>query len=223
METKSTADELDRANIARAIRRIRLGKGMTQRDAAENLDISTQAWQRYEAGQRNFTRHLLGKLAESLQTSVDVIIDESSRPTGPVPTPDEERVVVRPANNLVVPVWGRVRAGSRGPQVYDSGAPDGSVDLASLFGADMGAIRIAGESMVPWGEPGELVVFDRNRYPRRGQGCVIETIGGEFHVKLYEKSNGSSVFVKDIYPEEYTAQFQLSDLRGVYAVRMRGD
>ena len=77
--------------------------------------------------------------------------------------------------------------------------------------------------MVPWAEPGEVVLFDRDRYPKRGSGCVIETKAGEYYVKLYEKSDGSTLFARELNPEERILTFPMKDLKGVYAIRLRGD
>ena len=77
--------------------------------------------------------------------------------------------------------------------------------------------------MVPWAEPGEVVVFDRDRYPRRGGGCVIETKAGEYYVKLYEKNDGATLFARELFPEERVITYRMVDIKGVYAIRMRGD
>jgi transcriptional regulator with XRE-family HTH domain len=101
--------------------------------------------------------------------------------------------------------------------------PDGEViDLRSFAGPSSDRLRLADDTLVPWGEPGELVIFDRGRYPRRGGGCVVETAAGDKLVKLYERSDESHIYVSQLNPPR-TDTLVRADLKGVYAVRLRGD
>ena len=58
---------------------------------------------------------------------------------------------------------------------------------------------------------------------KRGAGCVIETKSGEAYVKIYQSSDGSNLFVKELQPEERVITFPQIEIKGVYAILLRGD
>ena len=227
MSETISVDAAERQLMGRAIKQLRTRAGLTQDAAGERLGISAQAWQRYEAGNRNFSADLIAKLAMALGIDPEEFALERTRlldtQKGGQTQTQGQFVTERRSAVLEIPVWGRVRASETGPQVYDAGEPEQVIEVATLFGPSMGALRMAGESMVPWGEPGDLVIFDRNRYPRRGHGCVIETNTGEYYVKLYEKNERGTLMVRELFPEEKVINFKTVDIKGVYAVRLRGD
>ena len=227
MSETISADAAERQLLGRVLKQLRTRAGLTQPEAAERLGQSAQSWQRYEAGERQFTPALLGKLARALNLDPEEFELERARlldVLGPAQRQSQRQAVAeRSPPGFTIPVWGRVRASEQGPQVYDAGEPEHVIEATSLFGPSTGALRMAGESMIPWGEPGELIIFDRNSYPRRGHGCVIETVAGEYYVKLYEGSAGGLLMVKELFPEERTVNFMTADIKGVYAVRLRGD
>lgn len=223
MAKTMTPERAEQELTGSALRNIRERSGLFQSGVAKRLGMTTQAWQKYEAGERKFTRDKMPAILEALEISETDLELERARILSGSTAP---RIRVLPggaAERLVIDVYGRARAGAKGMQVYDVGEPLRTLDLRSLIGPHASAVEIAGDSMVPWAEPGEVVVFDRDRYPRRGSGCVIETKSGEYYVKLYEKSDGSTVFVKELYPEEKLLTFAMGELKGVYAIRLRGD
>lgn len=208
--------------IGAAIRNLRDRAGLRQADLAEALGITTQAWQKYEAGERSFSDDKISTVLKTLRTSKDELLTERARLLG-LPIPSRVDVHQDRDRDLIFDVYGRARAGDRGVQVYDVGEPVRTIDLRQILGRNTDALEVAGDSMVPWAEPGEVVLFDRERCPKRGSGCVIETKTGEYYVKLYEKSDGSTLFAKELYPEERIILFSVKDLKGVYAIRLRGD
>ena len=92
-----------------------------------------------------------------------------------------------------------------------------------MFGKGLRALEMTGESMLPWAEPGDVVVYDVRRQAKRGQGCVVEMKSGERYVKLYGKSDGSTLFVEELNPERRELRFPLKDVKGVFPVRWRGE
>lgn len=204
-----------------ALRNLRERTDRTQRDVGAALGISGQAWQYYEAGDRKFTAEKIAKALEAIGATQYDLEAERARILG---TPEAKLAgFAEPRSDFVFDIYGRARAGPQGPEVYDLGEPLRRLDLRQVLGRNISALEIAGDSVSPWGESGEIVLFDRDRAPRRGKGCVIELHTGEAYVKLYEKSDGSTLFVRELFPEERTISFPLRDVKGVYPVAFRGD
>jgi phage repressor protein C with HTH and peptisase S24 domain len=221
-----TPEKAEDLLLGRALKNLResLSPKVTQSDAAARLDISLQAWQNYEAGKRRFTNALIDKVTaaigvrpEDLAAERDRLLDE---PPGAAPAPRlRDRAPVR----LEIPIAGRARMGAQMAHPYDAGQDEGMLDLTQLLGSDARVLRGAGESMIPYAEPGGFVIYNLNRWPRRGQGCVIETTGGDYFVKRYDRTDGSTLFVTEFFPKERQITFPLTDVRGVYAIGLRGD
>lgn len=219
-----TPEKAEDKLLGQALKNLREGAvpRMTQSAAAERADVTLQAWQNYEGGKRRFSEALIDKVTAAIGFSREDLLAERDRileePPGAAP-----RLRDRAPLRLEIPIAGRVRGGPLAPNVYDMGQQEGSIDLTAMLGPDARALRAAGESMIPYAEPGGFVVYNLNRWPRRGQGCVIETVDGAYYVKRYEKTDGSTLFVTEFFPQERQIQFDLTQVRGVYAISLRGD
>lgn len=212
----------ERRLLGRALKALRLRRNMTQPKAAEAMGVTTQAWQKYEAGQRRFTPRQLERITAALGADVEELALERARILGEQPAPAATGFGERDRRTFEIPVWGRARPGPEGAEVHHAGDAVGAVDLHGLRSPSIGATRIAGDSMAPWGHSGELVIFDRDRWPERGAGCVIETADGRLWVKVYDHSDDAHVFGRQFNPEKLVS-FRLADIKGVYAIRLRGD
>lgn len=213
-----SADRAERVQIGTALKTLRERRRLTQGQVGAALGMTAQAWQPYEKGERGLTEEKVDAALAAIGASRDDLASELDEQLG--------RRMAAPRQPEGLPtlnVYGRARAGALGVEMYDIGEPLRSIDLRTLFGPSTGALEIAGDSMVPWAEPGELVIYDRDRYPKRGAGCLIETKSGEYYVKRYEKSDGSTLFVSELFPEERMIPIPLKDVKGVYAIRLRGD
>ena len=187
MTKPTVSTDSQRELTGRALLALRRRAQLSQAEAAERMGITAQAWGRYEAGERHavLRSDLQERLARAVDADRHALETEVRRLAG-----DEEHSapgVREPASRFELPVMGRVQAGSIGPQIYDAGEPSRTIDLFQLIGPNAGVLQLAGDSMLPWGEPGEIIIYDRDRYPRRGYGCVIETKEGEYYVKLYNR------------------------------------
>ena len=211
----------DQRLIGQVLRKLREERDLYQSHVAAQLGMTSQAWQKYEAGERKFPREKIDAALEAIGASEEDYEASRAKVLGVQRRPGDG--FSEPAAPFRFNVYGRARAGAQGLQVYDVGQPLRTIDLRQILGPSTDALEIAGDSMVPWGEPGEVVLFDRDRYPRRGAGCVIETTAGEYYVKLYERSDGSTIFARELYPEDRIVNFPLKDIKGVYAIRLRGD
>lgn len=212
--------------IGRALQALRIRAGMTQPEAAAAMSITLTAWQNYEAGKRQWKPLLvrrvttaLGSTPEELQILRDQLADEPDiTPRGIAMGFSESR-----ARPFEIPVAGQLRQGPEGPSLIAANGQEGSINLAGLLGPNARALRLPGEKMIPYAEPGGFVIYQTDRWPRRGQGCVVEMIDGEFHVARYERQDGAGLYVTELHPEPRERRFETRTVRGVYAISLRGD
>ena len=47
-----------------------------------------------------------------------------------------------------------------------------------------------------------VLEYEPGRWPRRGQGCVIEMADGEVRVRLYERADPEALFVRGLHGGE---------------------
>ncbi len=217
--------EAEQILMGKALRALRERLKLTQGDAGAGCEpsMTSQAWQKYEAGERKFSRDTVTRLTRALGATPEQLAAERSRLLGEDPPVPTHRLKAEPMIGYTLPVWGVARAGIEGPHVYDIGEPERYIDLRNIFRPSSRVTTIAGESMVPWANSGTFVVYDTETWPRREDGCVIELNTGEMLVKLYKKVDGSTLFVDELSPERRELRFALKDVKGVYAVTFRGN
>ena len=63
------------------LRDCREDKDFTQRELAEMLNVDQRVYSNYETGKREIPAHLLVKLAEIYQTSIDYLLGRTNNPT----------------------------------------------------------------------------------------------------------------------------------------------
>lgn len=217
-------EQLERMRRAHALKALRRRRGLTQEAAATAHGVTTQAWQNYEAGKRHLSDKKISELLPALDADNDDFEQELQRLPEPSSfAPDEIRMAgPRPLGGLLMAVDGIVHAGALNPNVYQGGEAE-IIDFSAFFGPEWRVLRLAGESMIPYAEPGGFVTYSTRRPPRRGQGCVIITTAGEYLVKRFERTAGGKLHVTELYPEERPLAFDLTEIRGVYAIGLRGD
>lgn len=211
--------QVERKRMGRALALLRAAAGLTQPAAAERLGVTLQAWQNYEYGRRRFTPDLVRSVTNALARSPEDLSEARSRviasdADAPLPS-------VR-SSPYELPLLGRVRAGPQGLHVYDGGEPE-TIDLGYLFGPDVRVLRLAGESMIPYAEPGGFVSYHLRSLPKRNKGVVIQLINGDFFVKRYDYERGGVLYVTELYPDERQINFALTEVRGVYPIGLRTD
>lgn len=209
--TNPDTDSLDPAREEQrrwglAIRQARTRCGFSQARAAERMNISTQAWQRYEAGDRRMTEFKLTKIAEALGLTYGELVEERGRLNAEGPG-----AAIMPFD----------RGRSWAPP---SGVRPGLInELAGLLGPHADRVRLDTGALSPWAKSGELIIFDRERPPRQGEGCVVEPTEGPLQVWLFDDRGADGWKVYRTAPEREDQTFAEADVRGVYAVRFRGD
>ena len=66
--------------IADSFKRFRKGRGLTQQEVAEALDIHKQAWQRYESGKVTPSANFIIDLSKAFGVSSDYLMGLSNNP-----------------------------------------------------------------------------------------------------------------------------------------------
>lgn len=215
----------DLAAFAKAIKRLRQRADITQAEAALRIGQTKQSWQAYEDGKRQVILRIdvQERVARALGVTRDELVEERER----LGAANEDRFEPPPPRRslatVVIPVWGRARAGLRGAHVYDINEPERYLDVSSIYTQSTRAMQLIGDSVYPWAASGTTIVYDTDRWPRRGQGCVIHTIEDGYYIKLFEKADDEYVYVTELQPEPRELKFKREDLVGVFAVIDRID
>jgi transcriptional regulator with XRE-family HTH domain len=215
------AELAERRVIATALKTLRTRRSLSQADVAHNLGLSTQAYQKYEGAERRFSPDRLQEILTAIGVSQDDLEIERARILGREPKPTERGSTPQAAGLASIPVWGAARAGTEGIEVYDVGEPVRTFDLANHIGRSPDMFEIVGESLLPWGNSGDIVAVDRNRWPAAGKACVIELQSGQILIKFYVRTTAGQLFVSELQPEERIFPIALERVKGVYAVTVK--
>lgn len=223
MDTKSNTKAPNPKAIAMgaAIQSLREQKGMSQDEAAAALHTSRQTISNYERGERSviLREDIQQDVAEALGVTREDILRERDRLAGTEP---QQYAPPQTATIYELPVLGRVRTGPEGPMLYGVSEPDQIVDLAWMFGPNAKSLRQAGDEMSGYVESGQLVIYDTSQWPRRGDGCVVELRSGDVYVREYVSTAQGVLTVRQRLGDE-TSTFPMSDVKGVYTIRLRGE
>lgn len=206
-----------------ALRLLRESIRISQQAAATAAGVSRQTWVNYERGDRKriLSANVQARLSAALGFTREDLLQAAARIDSEFGRPPQPAVEPAP-QPFVVPVEGRVRASPRGPQLYAIGEPEQFLDFAWMFGERARALRAAGDGMSGYVESGQIIVYDMALWPRGGQGCVVELHSGELHVLEYERTETGVVVGRQRSPGD-EVRFALEAVKGVYAIRLRGD
>ena len=209
----------NRKRLGRALALMRERLGLTQPQAAERAEVTTQAWQNYEYGQRRFTPQLVSKVTGALDADPeDLMLALASLP-GEEPANDDRRGFRDVGRLFELPVAGRVSLGESFTHVRGDDAR--RLNLRDYFSGDWAVLPVVDGSMIPYVSPGGFVTYNPQEWPTPGAGCVIELTTGEMHVKRFEGMTATDLQVSEIHPAPRGLSFPLASVRGVYAVGLR--
>lgn len=210
-----------------ALRALRKRYDLSQDTAAELAGTRQQNWQRYERGENNALLKvtLQRRLADAIGSSHEELLAEVAAidGAGGQTRPAATGLASADAPSFEYPLTGRARAGPQGLEMYNTGETQ-TFDLSRFLGEDTRVLRLAGESMAPYADPGGFVTYNlNNNTPRRGQGIVIEDDNGQFYVKRYERMIAGKLYVTELHPEERELEFDMEAVRAIYVIGLRGD
>ncbi len=216
--------------LGSAIRDARKAAGKTQAEVASHLGIERQAVTAWETGKNDPTTENLIRVAELLGKSVaeltggkvSILQPEARAPVVefgdayyPAPTGD------LPKN---VPVLGLAVGGEDADFYWNGETIDlvkRPVSLANAKGVY--ALYLAGESMSPKYEEGELVYVNPSRHPQIGDYVIVELHpaegerSGAGFVKRLVKRTSTTIVTLQFNPEKEIV-FQLSEVRALHRI-----
>ena len=163
----SGSDETSQARaLGEALATLRRERGLSQAEAGQRIGMTSQGWGLYEAGKRS-----------SLFRP-----DVQRRLTGALDATPEALVLQlegEPASPEVLAANG---VSARG-RAFE-GAPIASRRL-----------RLETDELAPWASAGTVLQYAPGRWPRRGQGCIIQMDDGVQKVRLYDRADDAEVVV----------------------------
>ena len=163
----SGSDETSQARaLGEALATLRRERGLSQAEAGQRIGMTSQGWGLYEAGKRS-----------SLFRP-----DVQRRLTGALDATPEALVLQlegEPASPEVLAANG---VSARG-RAFE-GAPIASRRL-----------RLETDELAPWASAGTVLEDAPGRWPRRGQGCIIQMDDGVQKVRLYDRADDAEVVV----------------------------
>lgn len=163
------------AALGEALARLRHAGGLSQAEAGERVGMTGQGWGLYEAGKR------AGLFRPDIQTRLTAAVGATpealSLERGPPPSP----------------------VSARGQQVSGVEARSAAFNPAAVPTQSQNetfTFLVQTEEVWPWASSGVVLVCDPGRWPRRGQGCVVETADGETRVRLFDGADHDFLFLK---------------------------
>jgi len=191
----SGSDETSQARaLGEALAALRRERGLSQAEAGARIGMTSQGWGLYEGGKRS-----------SLFRP-----DVQRRLTGALDATPEALVLQmggEPASPEALPATGLSARG----RVFD-GAP-----------VQARRLRLETDELAPWASAGTVLEYVPGRWPRRGQGCVIQIDDGAQRVRLYDRADDAEVVVLGAGGLDRTERIARSRIRSMSAVTGRFD
>lgn len=227
MTTLKDREATERRRKGLALAAVRRRTGITQDAAAAAMGWKgPQAWQYYEHGKRHFSDPKLAAMLEKLGSNreeFELELAKIPEDRDGLPPVRGRGFQDRAAAPLHLEVGGIAHGGVMRPNVYDEGGGE-VIDFARFFAPGTRVLRLGGMSMFPYAEPGGFVTYNVKVPPRRGNGCVIEMKDGSYSVKRFERYDDDGLIVSELYPvERELPPIPTADVKGVYAIGLRGD
>ena len=143
---------------------LRKQKGLTQKDMADFLGISRQAYANYETGNREPDLTTLKRIAEYFNVSVDFIVDNETEPTQ--------------NKGTRIPVYGNVAAGIPIEAITDIEDYEEIPEELSRTGK-FAALKIKGDSMEPKISDGDVVIVKLQESVDNGEIAIVMVNGDD--------------------------------------------
>lgn len=174
------------------VTRFRVERGMSTAELARRVGVRVFTIQQVEAGKTQRTRYL-ADIARALEVEMWEL------------DPRLKRELPAPAGPVDLPVYATTEGGD-GALVLSPDPVDRIERPRSLaHSRDAYAVMVTGESMWPMVRPGDVVVLNPNKYPRREDLCVFRSEQhGEFKstIKEFVARTDDDWRVKRYRPEE---------------------
>jgi transcriptional regulator with XRE-family HTH domain len=184
----------DVRRLGEALAALRREANLSQAEAGARVGMTSQGWGLYESGKRSglFRPDVQRRLTTALGASPETLALKLDAPAPATDGPPKTGVANR----------GRAFAGP---------AP----------AATTRRLQLSNDDLAPWAASGVVLEYEPGRWPRRGQGCVIEMADGALRVRLYERGDAEALVVLGVPDGE--ERIERSATRQVSAVVARLD
>lgn len=157
--------------LGAALAWLRKARGLSQAEAGARVGMTSQGWGLYEAGRRP------GLFRPDVQRRLTTAVESS---------PEELALILaRETEASEVQASRGVESGAR---AYRPAAGGRSPGLKRL--------QLSNDELSPWAVSGVVLEYDPSRWPRRDQGCVIDLIDGSRLVRLYDRADGDTLYLR---------------------------
>ncbi len=158
--------------LGEALMRLRKAAGLNQAEAGARAGMTGQGWGLYESGKRP------GLFRPDVQRRLTAALDA-----------DPETLAMQAAGEAAGVAGGR----SNGVESAGRGFKD--VPEAPVRRGP-GQLVLTDDSLDPWAGSGTVVDYDPERFPRRGQGCVVESRNGSVSVWLFDGADAGTLHLR---------------------------
>lgn len=190
-----SSDDISQARaLGEALAALRRERGLSQAEAGQRIGMTSQGWGLYEAGKRP------GLFRPDVQR----------RLTGALGATPEA---------LVLQVGGEQAAPEAIPATGLSarGRPFAEAPRPTR------RLRLETDDLAPWAAAGTVLEYVPGRWPRSGQGCVIQMDDGALRVGLYRHADDVEIVVGGADRLDRTARISRARVRSMSAVTARLD
>ncbi|WP_449253141.1 helix-turn-helix domain-containing protein [Brevundimonas naejangsanensis] len=190
--------------LGEALAALRRDCGLSQAEAGARIGMTGQGWGLYEAGKRPglFRPDVQRRLTGALDATPEALVLQSQD------DPAVSRQPRRPESSPEVAVPQGLSA--RGRAFED-------------VPAQARRLRLETDELAPWASAGTVLEYVLGRWPRRGQGCVIQMENGVRKVRLYDRADDAEVVVLGAGALDQSERIARSRIRSMSAVTSRLD
>lgn len=192
------------------LREIREAKGMSQIEAAKQLNVSRQSYNFYENGKRDPDTQTLQRMAEFFNVSVDYLLGRDDKL---FPKFNLQMFGEVPPENRKIPIIGSVRCGPNGLAFQYL---EGYVLVGDEYRGDIVSFRCRGDSMKDLGiTDGDIAIVRLQEEIETGELAVVVINGDEGTLKRVRKFDGGIILEaanQDYAPRVFTGN-ELSTVR----------
>ncbi|HZV83986.1 MAG TPA: helix-turn-helix transcriptional regulator [Brevundimonas sp.] len=162
--------DIDARRLGEALAALRREQGLSQAEAGRQAGMTSQGWGLYESGRRPglFRPDVQRRLTQAIGTSPEALA----------------LAVGTAAPDPVQPLLTGVESAGR---TFD-GPPSDRTPRRRL--------QLSNDDLAPWAASGVTLEYQPGRWPRRDQGCVIETADGQLLVRLYDRADAEMIVVR---------------------------
>ena len=192
---KRFRDDPEANALGQALAALRKGRGLSQAEAGARMGVTSQAWGLYEAGRRPgmFRPDVQRRLTAALDLTPEDLALEIARAPGAPTAVAADRL-------------------EEGGRVFSAGGARASARRT---------LQLRDDDLAPWAGSGVVLVYDLSVWPRRDQGCVVETEDGPV-IGLYHRGDRDTVVLRGPSGEKRVLERSRIGSVGAVVARLEG-